>query len=163
MVSLTCPIHFKELKMKLITRDTDYAVRSICFIARHNKKIVPVSELVKVIKIPRPFLRKILQVLNKYRILKSFKGKGGGFVLGKPPKRIFLVDLIGIFQGQLRLNECFFKKIICPNQNACALRKKIDSIERYVVSQLKTITIASLLEVSAKPSKTTSETSDYTD
>ena len=56
--------------MKLITRDTDYAIRALCFIARFKKKIVSVSELVKVLKIPRPFLRKILQTLNKKRILK---------------------------------------------------------------------------------------------
>lgn len=131
--------------MKLITRDTDYALRALCFIAKHKKEIVSVAELVEQLKIPRPFLRKILQILNK-KILKSYKGKGGGFSLAVTPNKIFLVDLIEIFQGPLRLNECFLKKMACPNTKTCALRKKINNIERGVIAELESITLASLLK-----------------
>lgn len=131
--------------MKLIIRHTDYAIRSLCFIAKSKKDIVCVSDLVRILKIPRPFLRKILQVLNKKRILKSHKGLRGGFSLEKSADKIFLLDLIKIFQGPFTLNECFFKKLPCPNKGSCILRKKIGRIERYVTNQLQTITIASLL------------------
>jgi Rrf2 family protein len=90
-------------------------------------------------------LRKILQILNKKGILKSYKGLGGGFLLARPRHKIFLLDLIEIFQGPLKLNECIFKKMVCPNTKRCVLKKKIDDIERYVISQLGSITIASLL------------------
>ena len=121
--------------MKLITRNTDYALRALCFIAKNKERIISVAELVKELKIPQPFLRKVLQVLNRKKILKSHKGKGGGFMLAFPVQKIFLVDLIEIFQGSLRLNECFFKKMACPNRKTCALKKKIDSIERYVIKE----------------------------
>ncbi|MCK9603051.1 MAG: Rrf2 family transcriptional regulator [Candidatus Omnitrophica bacterium] len=132
--------------MKLITRDTDYAVRAVCFIVRHKERVISVTELVKKLKIPRPFLRKLLQALSKKGVLGSHRGLGGGFSLAKPANKIFLVDLIEIFQGPLKLNECFFKKITCPNVKRCLLRKKIDNIERYVQDSLKSITIASLLK-----------------
>jgi Rrf2 family protein len=132
--------------MKLITRDTDYAIRALCYIAGKKEGIVAVSGLVKKLKIPRSFLRKILQVLNRKRLLKSYKGKGGGFILSVSPQKISLVQLIEIFQGRLRLNECFFKKSICPNRKTCQLKKKIDRIERYVINELKDISIASLLQ-----------------
>lgn len=131
--------------MKLITKDTDYALRALCYILTHKKKIVTVSELVSALRIPRPFLRKILQKLNKNGILKSYKGKHGGFLAVNSAKKIFLVDLIQTFQGPVRLNECFFKKISCPQIGTCALRGKIDKIEKYVLRELKSITIASLL------------------
>lgn len=131
--------------MKLITRDTDYAVRALCFIAKHKSDMISVRELVKELKIPRPFSRKILQILNKKRVLKSYKGPGGGFSLAVVPKNIFLVDLIEIFQGPFKLNECTFKKRICPDITSCVLNKKINTIEKYVISELKSITIASLL------------------
>jgi len=132
--------------MKLITRDTDYALRALCFIAGHKAEIVSAGRLVKKSKIPRPFLRKILQRLNRAGILKSYKGQGGGFILVTPAHKIFLLDLIKIFQGPLKLNECFFKKKTCPNTKTCKLRKKISNIEKYVVSQLKNFTIADLLK-----------------
>ena len=131
---------------KFITRDTDYAVRALIFLTWRKKEIVSVTELVKNLRIPRPFLRKILQVLNKNGLLKSYKGQGGGFTLALRPEKIFLIDLIEIFQGSLRLSECLLGRMICPDRNVCVLKKKIDAIERYVISELKSITITSLLE-----------------
>lgn len=131
--------------MKLITRDTDYAVRALSYIAQKEPEMISTGELFKELKIPRPFLRKILQILNKKGILTSYKGKGGGFVLAMPADKIFLVDLIEIFQGPFQLNECLFKKRVCPSRNTCALRKKIRVIEENVVSEIKAITVASLL------------------
>lgn len=131
--------------MKLITRDTDYAIRALGYIAKHKKEIVSVSQLVKELKIPRPFLRKILQILEKKGLLKSYKGKGGGFILAIMLEEVFIADLIKIFQGSFKLNECFFKKNICPNTANCALKREIDRIERYVIKELKSINLAYLL------------------
>lgn len=131
--------------MKLITRDTDYAFRALCFIAKQKDKIVAVPELVAALKIPRPFLRKILQRLNKKKVLKSYRGLGGGFLLNMDPEKLSLAGLIGIFQGPVQLSICFFKKARCPNIRTCALKKKIAAIEEHVVNELESITLASLL------------------
>lgn len=131
--------------MKLITRDTDYAARALVFIAQKNNRVTSVAELVKELKIPRPFLRKILQALNKNGLLKSYRGQGGGFLLSLPAEKIFMTDLIRTFQGPLRINECFFRKRLCPERSVCALRKKIGNIEKYVIGELNNITVASLV------------------
>ena len=130
--------------MKLLTRDTDYAVRALCYIAKQKEKLVSVTELVKALNIPRPFLRKILQLLHKKRVLKSYKGPKGGFSLSYPAEKIFILDLIEIFQGHFSLNECLFKKNICPNIDSCNLKKRITNIERHVIKQLKPVSIACL-------------------
>ncbi|MFH1655011.1 MAG: Rrf2 family transcriptional regulator [Candidatus Omnitrophota bacterium] len=132
-------------RIKLITRDTDYAIRALCFIAKQKQDVISAAELIKKMKMPRPFLRKLLQILNSQRILKSVKGKGGGFILNRAPNNIFLFDLIEIFQGPLSLSEHIFKKKKCPHIKTCNLKKKIDTIEKYVISRLKVITLASLL------------------
>jgi len=130
--------------VKLITRNTDYALRAICYIAKQDK-LVSVAQLVRALGIPRPFMRKILQQLNKNRILKSYKGQGGGFKLNLLPKKIFIIQIMGIFQGQVSLNGCFLKKDICPNKGKCILRKKIRLIEDSLLTQLKQINIAALV------------------
>lgn len=132
--------------MKLITRDTDYAIRALMYMADKKEKIVSVSDLVKALKIPRPFLRKILQILNKKGVLKSYKGQGGGFSLALLPNKIFVVNLIEIFQGPFKLNNCLFIKDICPDVTTCRLKQKIDGIEKYVLLKLKSITVGSLLK-----------------
>jgi len=136
--------------VKLITRNTDYAVRALCCIAEQKEEIVTVNQMVKCLEMPRPFLRKILQILNKEGLLNSCKGKGGGFALALLPEKIFLIDLIKIFQGPVRLNECKFKKSDCPHINDCLLKKKIDEIEKEVIAKLKVITISSILKIGGK-------------
>lgn len=130
--------------MKLITRNTDYSVRALCHMTRRGKEQVPVSELVAALKIPGPFLRKLLQTLSAEGILRSTRGKGGGFTLAKSPETILLTDLIRIFQDTVRLNQCIFKKKPCPNRGVCVLKKEIDQIERNVLDRLSRISIASL-------------------
>jgi len=132
--------------VKLITRDTDYAIRAICFLAKDNKKLFSVPLLVKELKVPYPFLRKILQQLNKKRILKSQKGSGGGFQLAVPAEKISLVELISIFQGPFKLNECILRKRLCPNVRKCPLNKKIKNMEKNIIQELRSITVASLLK-----------------
>ncbi|MDD5692149.1 MAG: Rrf2 family transcriptional regulator [Candidatus Omnitrophica bacterium] len=130
--------------MKLITRNTDYALRALCYMSKHEG-LVTVGRLVQKLGVPQPFMRKILQKLNKERILESHKGQGGGFKLKISPKKIYMVEIMRVFQGPLGLNGCFLKKDICPNKGKCVLRKKIRSIEEGVLGQLREITIASLI------------------
>ena len=131
--------------MKLVTRDTDYAVRALSFIAKKEGKVTSVSDLVDALKIPRPFLRKILQVLQKKGILSSFKGKGGGFQLAVPADQIYLSDIIEAFQGPIKLTECLFKKKLCPKVKCCPLKDKIDDLQKYVVKELRGVTLSEML------------------
>ena len=133
--------------MKLITRDTDYSIRALVCIARNKDRIISITELVKELGVPRPFLRKILQLLSTSGILKSYRGKNGGFELAIKPENLHLSDLMEIFQGKFVLSECLFKKNICPNQISCKLRAQLDSLEELVENKIKEITLASLLNL----------------
>ena len=130
--------------MKLITRDTDYAIRALSYIAKKRNKIISVGELSGELAIPRPFLRKILQVLNKKKILKSSKGSGGGFILSVPADRILLLDLIKVFQGEFKLSECLLKRAACPNIDICVLKKRINKLEKHIENELRAVSISDL-------------------
>ncbi|MFH1459013.1 MAG: Rrf2 family transcriptional regulator [Candidatus Omnitrophota bacterium] len=132
--------------MKMITRDTDYAIRALGCIAQTKERIVTVSHLQKELAMPRSFLRKILQLLTKKGLLRSAKGKGGGFSLDKNADKITIFDVIEIFQGPLKLNKHVFKGKICPAIEACIFKKKLDIIEGNLINEFKAITIKSLLK-----------------
>ena len=108
-------------------------------------RAVTVTELTDDLKIPRPFLRKILQRLNKVGMFKSAKGKAGGFRLAKSPYKITLADFIEALQGPFSINECVFKKKVCPDTKRCSLKRRIDEIEDYVEAQLRLVSIGSIL------------------
>ena len=132
--------------MKLITKDTDYAARALCCIAKHKDEVVSARELVRCLKIPRPFLRKIMQVLSRKGIVRSYKGKGGGFSLLIEPYRLSLLDIIIAFQGPIKLNDHTFRKKVCPHIKNCRVKKRLDRIERIMISELKAITIKEILD-----------------
>jgi len=132
--------------MKLITRDTDYAVRALCYIARRKKEVVSVGELVLCLRIPRPFLRKILQRLTNGGLLRSLIGKGGGFALSKSDDKISVRDVLGVFQDPAGKSSHTFKKGKCPHIKRCALKKRLDVIERNVMVELRSVSIADLIK-----------------
>ena len=76
--------------------------------------------------------------------MRSIKGNKGGFALAVPPEKIYLSDLITVFQGAITFIDCFSRKKECPEISNCRVRDKIKNIERLVLSALEAITIASL-------------------
>jgi len=134
--------------MKFITRDTDYALRALIFMSKalrqDHKRIVTTEDIVCAEKLPKVFLRRILQKLAEKKILSSYKGKAGGFSFLVPPGKLSLAYIISIFQGQIDLTNCFLKGKICPNRSACSVRKKIKVINAGVIKDLDSITIQEL-------------------
>ncbi|HRZ87020.1 MAG TPA: Rrf2 family transcriptional regulator [bacterium] len=132
--------------MNLLTRQTDYAVRALGYMMRRPENNATAAELTAALKIPRPFLRKLLQELTKHHVLRSRKGAGGGFELARDPEKIRFSELIEIFQGPLRLNHCTFRKKPCPNKKVCAMRRRIGCIEEMVINQLRATKLTDLVQ-----------------
>ena len=131
--------------MNFISRDTDYAVRALTFMARPSKKdVVTVDEIVEAEHLPERFLRRILQKLAKRKILSSHKGKKGGFSFLKRPDEIKLTDIIEVFQGNVELTNCLLKGQICPNVKTCPLRKRLTKLGQGVDKELRKINIGLL-------------------
>ncbi len=132
--------------MSLIKKDTDYAIRALTLIASNSGKIYNSKKISEDLDIPYSYLRKLLQVFNKNNILISIKGKGGGFKINKNPEKIFLRDIIYIFQGDIKIKNCYIKSEKCPETNICLLNKKLTMIEELIKKEIHLINIQSLIE-----------------
>lgn len=132
--------------MKIITKNTDYAITALCALARQGEQTVAVSALARDLNISHAFLRKLFQVLEKKGVLNSRRGKGGGFSLARSAGQISLRQIMEIFQGPLAVGACFIREKVCPHTKHCLLRGKLMTIERSLASELTSLTIASLLE-----------------
>lgn len=131
--------------MKLLTKNTDYAIRALIQLAKNKDRYISSTEISRDEKIPLPYLRRILQALTKENIISTKEGAGGGVKLRLAPDGIRLTRLIRMFQGNIQLVECMFRKQICFNRKKCVLRKKMKDIEEMVISELENITIGNLL------------------
>jgi len=131
--------------MKLITKDTGYALRILVYMAQERCRSVSVKDIARGVGIPHPFARRICQTLSSKRILSSRKGKNGGFMLCRKAESISVKEIIGIFQGNIEFLDCFIKGHICSRIRKCSVRKKLKTIEKEVAVKLGNITLKELL------------------
>ena len=131
--------------MKLLTKDTDYAIRALLVLAGEEGKYVSAREIAGKQGIPYEYVRKILQKLIKEEFVASREGGKGGFRLSRAPERIKVVSIIKAFQGEIQLSECVFRKKICPKRSLCALRKNIERINGLVEKEFGKMTISGLV------------------
>ena len=83
-----------------INASTKYALMAAGYIASHPKdgNILSLT-IAKEYGIPLEYLHKILQQLNKKGILQSKRGPRGGFVVGRDPSKITLLQIIEAIDG----------------------------------------------------------------
>ena len=132
--------------MKLVTKDIHYAIKALLYIARDHAKVVSVNELVKKMHMRRAFLRRILQALSRYKILKSSRGHGGGFMMNVKPDKIRIIEIVGIFHKKADVVDYLLEKDICPHPHKCLLMRKLTNIETQLRDALNQLTIAKLLK-----------------
>ncbi|MCM8822513.1 MAG: Rrf2 family transcriptional regulator [Candidatus Omnitrophica bacterium] len=129
--------------MKLITRNTDYAIRVLCKLAE-RRRFVSTTAISKETKVPLAFLRSILGRMIKEKIVVSKEGKNGGIRLEKSPSSINLTDIMRLFQGKVQISQCLLRKKVCPERKKCPLRKRLKEIESFIEKEFKKITVQTL-------------------
>ena len=115
----------------MLSNTCKYAVRACIYLALNadeNKKI-GIKKIAEDLDIPSPFLGKILQVLAKNKLLASTKGPNGGFSLGKSGKKITLMDIVDVIDGDDNFNSCVIGLKSCTYEEAhCPIHKDFQPI-----------------------------------
>lgn len=83
-----------------ITLETDYAVRCMVYLRDHDKAVSVLGSVSEGTRIPQAFLSKILQKLVKSGLVRSAKGKSGGFALARPPSNISVYAIMQAVCGE---------------------------------------------------------------
>lgn len=132
--------------MQLLNKNTDYAIRSLIVVGMNKEQEWVNSRAISEAQdIPLQFVRRILQDLVRADYLISKEGARGGVKLTKKAEDINLEEIITLYQGEVQLSECMFRKQMCPNRGVCALRKRINGIEQKVSKEFRSITLANLI------------------
>ncbi|HMK61304.1 MAG TPA: Rrf2 family transcriptional regulator [Dissulfurispiraceae bacterium] len=104
-----------------ITRETDYAIRCLLYLSKKKHLPTVVDEIAQEMAIPKSFLSKIVQKLNRAGLLESFRGVKGGFKLTREPEAISLLDVISVMQGPVASNRCAVDKRACNFSCTCVV------------------------------------------
>ena len=86
--------------MKISTKG-EYGIRAMLYIGMHAEHgPVTSHEIATHQGIPEPYLRQILALLSKDRLIQSNRGPQGGHVPGRPASQISLRDVLVTLEGQ---------------------------------------------------------------
>lgn len=102
-----------------ITLETDYAVRCLVYLKDHPGQMSVLGDISKTTRIPQAFLSKILQKMIKGGLVKSTKGKNGGFSLAKDPNRISVYNIMQAVCGC----ETVLKLVCSKTKEPCSFLK----------------------------------------
>ena len=100
------------------------------------------------LKIPRKYLQRLLTSLAKRELIRSVRGRNGGFVLARPARRIALADIVEAVEGFARQPQCLFGFAECRLDRPCAMHDRWARHQRAVV---RTLTRATLADAVAAP------------
>ncbi len=129
----------------LVTRETDYAVRTVLYLSRGKDVKASVTEIAREMRIPKSFLAKILQRLVRHHILRSMRGAKGGFMLAKKPADISLLAVMEAIQGTAGINVCAIDSRQCRLSSTCTVHPVWVEIRKEVEQRLKKQNFAGLL------------------
>lgn len=77
-----------------ITLEVDYAVRCMVYLKNNPDRVSVLGDISSGTRIPTAFLSKILQKMIKRGLVRSRKGKKGGFILAKDPDKISVYNIM---------------------------------------------------------------------
>lgn len=86
--------------MKISTKG-EYGIRAMLYVAaRSDEGPVTSHEIATEQGIPEPYLRQILALLSKHRLIVSSRGPQGGHSLARPAAEISVEDVLVTLEGQ---------------------------------------------------------------
>ena len=133
--------------MKLFRKDSNYAVRTLVYIAQQKQdKPISSTHVSEALGIPKNFLRRIFSILIRSGILNGTEGARGGVTLAKSPDEINVWEVVLGLQGNMKICNSNHINELCKDYDSCVMRKRIIEIEKLVVEEFHKITIQTLID-----------------
>ena len=134
----------------MLSKRAKYAIKALLALAEHGRdEPVRIADLAREEHIPAKFLELILLVLKHQGILQSRKGKGGGYLLARDPKDIYLGQIVRMFDGPLAPVPCASQTAYvacadCPNEAVCGVHIAMKAVRDATARVLDGTSLASL-------------------
>ena len=135
-----------------ITLESDYALRILSALAKHDK-IVDAKTLSEETSVTPRFTLKILHKLTLGNLVSSYKGVGGGYKLKTAPESISLKEVIELIDGPIAIVRCLDNHECCSLNNdksACDFHHIFDKISFELAITLGKISIADVINKTYK-------------
>ncbi len=138
----------------VLSQKCKYALQALLVLARENSdELLLVSEIAERENLPKKFLEAILLELNRNGLVRSRRGRGGGYALAKPADLITFGQVVRIMDGPLAPLACvsvnYYRRCDdCKDEQACDIRKVMRRVRDAIANELDGTSLAAALNSS---------------
>ncbi|MBU3955237.1 Rrf2 family transcriptional regulator [bacterium] len=136
--------------MKLSTKGR-YGARAMLDLAIHNdEQPILLKDVAKRQDISIRYLENIMTALVAADLVRSTRGRHGGFALSRSPSGIRLSEIIYVLEGGLFLTECVKNKKYCKRSDVCVTNDIWKNVQDKMMEVLKSITLKDMVDMHLK-------------
>lgn len=136
----------------MLSQTAQYALRAFVHISEHGDDgPVLARDIARATHVPKQYLSSILREAVRAGLLKSTRGKGGGFKLARPKHRIRLLDVMQRYDDVLARAACPMGQPRCNDAQPCVFHDHWKPVAEAYRSMLEHTTLEDVLR--ARPGK----------
>ena len=126
-----------------IKRANSYALHALMYMVRHVTQLpVTVHTISKAERIPYRQLVNLFHLLADAEIVKNTGSEQSGYVFGRPPSEVTLLELFELVEGQPLFEECFLKHCDCSGTpDNCGIYASWKQATQFLSKMLSKITL----------------------
>lgn len=135
----------------MLSQKCKYALQALMVLARENsEKLLLVSDIAERENLPKKFLEAILLELNRNGLVRSRRGRGGGYALAKPADLITFGQVVRIMDGPLAPLACvsvnYYRRCDeCRDEQSCEIRRVMRRVRDAIANELDGTSLAKAL------------------
>lgn len=129
----------------VLSQTTEYALRALALMSRDERATYSSTVLHRRLGIPRKYLQRLLTGLTKSGLIKSVRGRHGGYVFARSIRRIYLSQIIEAVEGFERRPSCLFGFKECPVDDPCAMHELWSASQVTLIRALSTTRLSDLI------------------
>jgi Rrf2 family protein len=139
------------MEKKMLSQKCKYALQALLVLARENSdELLLVSDIAERENLPKKFLEAILLELNRNGLVRSRRGRGGGYALAKPADLITFGQVVRIMDGPLAPLSCvsvnYYRRCDdCKDEQACEIRRVMRRVRDAIAAELDGTSLAQAL------------------
>ncbi|MDO5705053.1 MAG: Rrf2 family transcriptional regulator [Paracoccus sp. (in: a-proteobacteria)] len=136
----------------MITQKTKYALKALAVLTDEydgDRKPIQIEEIARRSGAPKRFLEHILLEIRNAGILRSVRGRHGGYALARDPGQVPLSDVLRRIDGPLAPLPCLSTKSYqrcedCADEESCRVRRLFAEVFWSYLLLLESLTLADL-------------------
>jgi len=132
----------------MVSQTVEYALRAAVSLASKHDRPCTTHQIALSTGVPNAYLSKIMQNMARTGILRSQRGRKGGFVLVRSPDKITIWDVVEAVEPFKRITECPIG-IASHSGGLCPLHQRLDDSMAIVEKVFRQTTLSDLLCVPA--------------